>query len=200
MVPFSFATLPPAACKERRMLSSAESASFKTGRNPAEPLSNTRSPSMRNSIVLVLAALLATVAAAAPLPYDESADAKAAVRQALAAAKESRVPVFVIFGANWCEDCRALDRAVKSGKSAELLAREFKVVKVDIGNFDRNLALVAAYGNPIKKGIPAAVVLSPNNEVLYATRAGELADARRMSESGIYDFLRKVTQTAKAKQ
>jgi hypothetical protein len=40
----------------------------------------------------------------------------------------------------------------------------------------------------------------PRNEVLYATRAGELADARRMSESGIYDFLRKVTQTAKAKQ
>ena len=154
---------------------------------------------MRNSLSLLFAALLATIAIAAPLPYDESADAKAAVQQALAAAKESRTPVFVIFGANWCEDCRALDRAIQSGKSAQLLAREFKVVKVDIGNFDRNLDLVAAYGNPIKKGIPAAVVLSPNNEVLYATRSGELADARRMSESGIYDFLRKVTQTAKAK-
>src|ERR1041385_7358109 len=154
---------------------------------------------MRNSLSLLFAALLATIAIAAPLPYDESADAKAAVQQALAAAKESRTPVFVIFGANWCEDCRALDRAIQSGRSAQLLGREFKVVKVDIGNFDRNLDLVAAYGNPIKKGIPAAVVLSPNNEVLYATRAGELADARRMSESGIYDFLRKVTQTAKAK-
>ena len=149
---------------------------------------------------LVLGALFAASALAAPLPYDESADAKADIRQALAAAKESRTPVFLVFGANWCEDCRALDRAIKGGKSAELLAREFKVVKVDIGNFDRNLDLVAAYGNPIKKGIPAAVVLSPNNEVLYATRAGELADARRMSESGIYDFLRKVTQTAKAKR
>jgi thioredoxin 1 len=155
---------------------------------------------MRNSLALLLAVMLATIATAAPLPYDESADAKAAVRRALAAAKESRTPVFVIFGANWCEDCRALDRAIQSGKSAELLAREFKVVKVDIGNFDRNLDLVAAYGNPIKKGIPAAVVLSPSNEVLYATRAGELADARRMSESGIYDFLRKVTRTAKAKR
>ena len=149
---------------------------------------------------LVLGALLAASALAAPLPYDESADAKADIRRALSAAKESGIPVFVIFGANWCEDCRALDRAIKSGRSAELLARQFKVVKVDIGNLDRNLDLVAAYGNPIKKGIPAAVVLSPDNEVLYATRAGELADARRMSESGIYDFLRKVTQTAKAKQ
>src|SRR3989440_9619068 len=155
---------------------------------------------MRNSLYLLLAALLTAIAIAAPLPYDESADAKAAVRQALAAAKQSRTPVFVIFGANWCEDCRALDRAIQSGQSADLLAREFRVVKVDIGNFDRNLDLVAAYGNPIKKGIPAAVILSPDNEVLYATRAGELADARRMSESGIYDFLRKVTQTSKARR
>ncbi len=124
-------------------------------------------------------------------------DTPRSLSQALAAAKRSQVPVFVIFGANWCEDCRALDLAIKSGRSAELLARQFKVVKVDIGNFDRNLDLVAAYGNPIKKGIPAAVVLSPDNEVLYATRAGELADARRMSESGIYDFLRKVTRTTK---
>ena len=149
--------------------------------------------------LLVLGALLAAVATAAPPPYDESADAKAAVRQALAAAKESSVPVFVIFGANWCEDCRALDLAIKNGKNAELLARQFKVVKVDVGRFDRNLDLANAYGNPIKKGIPAAVVLSPNNEVLYATRAGELADARRMSESGIYDFLRNVVQTTKGK-
>jgi len=155
---------------------------------------------MRKIPLILLGALLAAFAVGAPLPYDESADAKAAVQQALSAAKESRTPVFVIFGANWCEDCRALDRAIQSGQSADLLAREFKVVKVDIGNFDRNLDLVAAYGNPIKKGIPAAVILSPGNEVLYATRAGELADARRMSESGIYDFLRKVTQTAKAKQ
>ena len=178
------------------MLNDAESASFKAGRNPAEPWE----PVMRKIPLILLGALLAASAVGAPLPYDETADAKAAVRQALAAAKQSRTPVFVIFGANWCEDCRALDRAIQSGKSAELLAREFKVVKVDIGNFDRNLDLVATYGNPIKKGIPAAVVLSPNNEVLYATRAGELADARRMSESGIYDFLKKVTQTAKAKR
>src|SRR5213593_825289 len=142
--------------------------------------------------LILLSGLAASVALAAPLPYDEAADAKADVKRTLTEAKASNMPVLVIFGANWCEDCRALDKALKSGKNAELLAREFKVVKVDIGNFDRNLDLVAAYGNPIKKGIPAAVVLSPNNEVLYATRAGELADARRMSESGIYDFLRKV--------
>ena len=146
---------------------------------------------------LLIAILLATVVYAAPLPYDETADAKADVKQALNAAKKSQMPVLVIFGANWCQDCRALDQALSTGRNAELVKREFKVVKVDVGNFDKNLDVAQAYGNPIKKGIPAAVVLSPDNKVLYATRLGELADARNMSETGIYDFFKRVTEMAK---
>lgn len=149
--------------------------------------------------LFLLATLVASLARAGGLPYDESADAKAAIQQALAAAKTERVPVLLIFGANWCEDCRALELALKTGRNAELMAKEFIVVKVDVGNFDRNLDVDRAYGDPIKKGIPAAVLLSPDAQLLYATRAGELADARRMSESGIYDFFKAVVQAAKAK-
>jgi len=149
---------------------------------------------------LLIAALLATVVYAAPMPYDEAADAKAELKQALSAAKSSEMPVLVIFGANWCKDCRALDQALSTGRNAELVKREFRVVKVDVGNFDKNLDVAEAYGNPIKKGIPAAVVLSPDNKVLYATRLGELADARNMSETGIYDFFKGVTQAAKGKR
>lgn len=146
---------------------------------------------------LVIASLLALAAHAAPMPYDEAADARADLRRALVSAKETQRPVLVIFGANWCEDCRALDKALNIGRNAELIHREFNVVKVDVGNFNKNMDLAAALGNPVKKGIPAAVILSPQNEVLYATRAGELADARHMSESGIYDFFKQATQAAK---
>lgn len=149
--------------------------------------------------VAFAAALLATTVYAAPMPYDETADARAELRQALVTAKETERPVLVIFGANWCEDCRALDKALNTGRNAELVKREFGVVKVDVGNFNKNMDLAQALGNPVKKGIPAAVILSPQNEVLYATHAGELADARHMSESGIYDFFRTVTEKARKK-
>jgi protein disulfide-isomerase len=148
------------------------------------------------SAVLVVGALLAAVAPAAPLPYDETADAQLALQQALASARADKVPVLIVFGANWCEDCRVLDAALKTGRNAEQIAREFRLVKIDVGRFDRNLDLVRAYGDPIKKGIPAAVVLSADNQVLYATRAGELADARRMSESGIHDLFQAAVQAA----
>ena len=137
---------------------------------------------------------------AAALPYNEAANARADVEQALAEAGTTKRSVLVIFGANWCEDCRALDASLKNTKNAQLVAKEFVLVKVDVGNFDRNLNVAAQYGNPIKRGIPAAVVLSPNNQVLYATRAGELSSARRMSETGVYDFFRSMVSSAKAKK
>ena len=79
---------------------------------------------------------------------------------------------------------------MKKGRNAELLAAEFTVVKIDVGNFDKNLDVVKRYGDPIANGIPAAVILSADNHVLFATRAGELADARKMSDDGIERFFK----------
>ncbi|MCA0177541.1 MAG: thioredoxin family protein [Proteobacteria bacterium] len=143
---------------------------------------------------LLLAAMLTVAAHAA---YDEKADAKADVRQALTSAKAEKKPMLIIFGANWCKDCMALDQALTTPANAAVM-REFKVVKVDVGDFDRNLDVVNAYGNPIKKGIPAAVVVNAaDGRVLYATQGGELANARKMSDSGVQDFFKDVLAKAK---
>jgi thioredoxin 1 len=144
--------------------------------------------------LLALPLLIAGLAChAADGPYNEAADARQDIRQALSQATQSGKSVIVVFGANWCGDCKVLDLAMKQGASAPFVAREFEVVKVDVGRFDRNVAVAESYGVPLKNGIPAVVILSPANKILYVTRAGELADARRMGETGIYDFLRKVT-------
>jgi thioredoxin 1 len=133
--------------------------------------------------------LLSVSAAAATLPYDEHADARATLQQGLDAARASGKQVLVVFGANWCEDCRQLDKALH-GRTASLIDARFVVVKIDVGNFDKNLYLAKRYGNPIAKGIPALVVIDAGNHVLYSTVNGELANAGQMTEQGIYDFLK----------
>lgn len=137
-------------------------------------------------------------AIAADMPYNENADAKADIKQALATGGNK--PVIVVFGANWCPDCRVLDGAMKHGASATLLARDFKIVKVDVGHFNKNVDLAASYGVPLKEGIPAVAIISPKNEVLYVTKEGELADARNMGDDGIYQFFKRVTASAKTKE
>ena len=146
---------------------------------------------------LLLLAFAATGAWAAPGPYDEAADAKAQVQAALADAQQANVPVLVVFGANWCPDCRVLDMAFKDGQSAPLIQQHFRVVKVDVGRFDRNTDLAERYGVPLKKGIPAVAVLGAGGKVLYTTKSGELADARAMGDKGIYEFFTKVVAQAK---
>ncbi len=146
---------------------------------------------------LLLATTLAAQAGGPPPIYDEAADAKAAVKATLAEAEKAKLPVLVVFGANWCGDCRMLDATFKSGPSAPLIAKSFKVVKVDVGRFDRNVDIAEAYRVPLKKGIPAVAVLSPQGKLLYATEGGELADARKMGDQGVYDFFAHITATAK---
>lgn len=155
----------------------------------------------RRFLLPLLAAATAALsigALAATGPYDESADAEADVQHAIDQGVRSKRPVLIIFGANWCKDCRALDDSLKTSANAALMAKEFVVVKVDVGNFDRHLDIAERFGNPIKKGIPGATVLSPRQELLYVTRGGELADARKMSDTGIHDFFRRIVDNAKA--
>ena len=142
-----------------------------------------------NAAVLGLSLQVANAEVARP--YDEAADAPAAVKQALKQAQTSHKNVLVIFGANWCKDCLELDKSMH-GQSADLIAKKFVVVKVDVGQFDKNKDLAESYGNPIKKGIPAAVVLKPDNTILFASKGGELSNARRMSEQGVYDFFNQI--------
>src|SRR3974390_1978073 len=88
--------------------------------------------------------LFVTAATAAEHPYNETADAKLEIKQALAAA--TNTPVLLVFGANWCGDCMALDAAMKHGASATLLARDFKIVKINVGHFDTNTNVAKSYG------------------------------------------------------
>jgi len=144
--------------------------------------------------------LLAVPAIAADNPYNETADARLEIRQALVQATIAKTPVIVVFGANWCGDCKMLDSAMKNGASAPLLSRDFKIVKINVGHFDKNRDVAKSYGVPLEKGIPAVVIISTNNVVLYATREGELANARKMGDKGIYEFFKRVTASATAKK
>ena len=136
----------------------------------------------------VVLALIAASAHAAEGPYDEHADARLALQRARAEAASSGTSVLVVFGANWCPDCRILDSTMKKEPTASLVAREFRVVKVDVGRFNRNVDVADGYGVPLKSGIPAIAIVSPANDVLFATRAGELADARKMGDAGLNAF------------
>ena len=137
---------------------------------------------------IVLLLVVMPVAASPALPYDEAADAPANVAAGLEQADHEGKQLLLTFGANWCPDCRVLASALQEPPLSDLIAAHFVVVKVDVGNWDRNQPLVKQWGNPIGKGIPAIVVVNADGGITYTTRAGELANARHMGASGLLRF------------
>ncbi|MEP7157247.1 MAG: thioredoxin family protein [Betaproteobacteria bacterium] len=150
--------------------------------------------------IALFALVLATGMATAEdlKPYNEAADAKAEVQAALKTAKAENKAALLVFGGNWCGDCKVLDMEMHQGELAKLVNDRLVVVKVDVGRFDKNLDVVDRYGKVLKKGVPSVVLLRADGSVAYQTDGGELADARKMGREGITQFF--VTMVDKAKK
>jgi protein disulfide-isomerase len=123
-------------------------------------------------------------------PYDETADAHQNIAEAVKLAKKSDKHILLEMGGNWCPDCRALGAYLAREDIKAWLDERFIVVPVDVGEWDKNIDIAERYGNPISEGIPALVVLDKNENVVFATLAGELASARNMSGDDLIEWLK----------
>jgi len=137
---------------------------------------------------LPLALLAGVTIAAEQPPYDEKADVRQQITAAIAEASKAHKNLILVFGANWCGDCRALDAQMHQEDLAALIATNYEVVKVDIGRHNKNQDIAEKYHVPLEHGIPALAVLDPDGNLLYAMDQGQFADARNMIYESIKDF------------
>jgi len=110
----------------------------------------------------------------------------------LAKAKSENRKLIIVFGADWCPDCRVLDGIFADPETKTLLDSEFVVMKVDVGRFDKNLSLNDQLGNPIQNGIPSLVVVSPKGEFITSTKGGEFSNASKMTKEQVLAYLYKL--------
>ena len=125
-----------------------------------------------------------------PTPYDEQADAKAAVARARAQAKREHKRLLVDLGGNWCGDCRVLAGILDLPELKPYLARHFVIVSVDIGRYDKNGDIAGHYGITKLQGVPAILAIDPvHDRLLNDGRLSALADARHMTPQALADWL-----------
>ena len=125
-------------------------------------------------------------------PYDAAADPAVDLADATKAAQKEDRLLLLIFGANWCPDCRMFDKAMYDPDIASVVAQHFEVVKIDVGNWDHNLDFVTRWGEPIAGGIPAIVVADADHNILYDTKAGEMSTARKLSQAQFARFFERL--------
>lgn len=127
-----------------------------------------------------------------PLPYDEKADAKAQVAAARARAKAGHKLLLIDLGGNWCLDCRLLAGTMDLPELRAFLAKQYEIVTVDVGRFDKNLDIAARYGlkDHFGGGVPSVLIVDPRTDTLRNPgRTAALADARTLTPQALADWL-----------
>ena len=143
---------------------------------------------------LVLPAAAGAEAIEAPGPYDETAVGETQVIEALARARPTGRRVLLVFGANWCADCRAMEALFKSNVEISAhLATGYELVKIDVGRDEvprKNAALIERLGVAIETGIPVLVVADANGKPLTDTKKERLADTDHRDPAKVLRFLK----------
>jgi thiol-disulfide isomerase/thioredoxin len=125
---------------------------------------------------------------AAPV-YDESADAKKQIADALAAAKKDAggKRVLIQWGGNWCPWCIRLHQLMTTDEKISAALKDgYVVVHVDAGRKEKNLDLAAQYKADVATGgYPYLTVLDSDGKVIanQETAALEVKDAKGESVS-----------------
>ncbi len=124
--------------------------------------------------------------------YPDPSQAKADIAAALKAAPQAHKRVLILFGANWCPNCAALDKTMHEEAYRTLLDANYLLVHANVGEMNAMGAkndLAEHYKLDLSKGIPAAVVLNEKSELLYS---GPLAALRQpVVEADFTAFLKR---------
>lgn len=158
--------------------------------------SNVRSPLLKAVIAvtfLCINAVLPSVPAQSAFHankslYSESANAAADIEAAERIARHDHKRILLDFGGNWCGDCQVLDFYYHQAPNAELLAKYYIVVHVDVGHIDHNVNIANRYRVPIGKGVPALAVLDASGNLLYSEHEKEF---EHTSPEAITAFLKR---------
>lgn len=108
---------------------------------------------------------------------EEPSEVQSGIATARAQAGREGKRVAVVFGAEWCPDCYAFEAALKHRLVAPIVDPSYVIVKVSVGNRNRNIDLMEGYGMAVENGIPAVAVLEPDGSLVVAQRQGEFRNA-----------------------
>jgi thiol:disulfide interchange protein len=134
----------------------------------------------------------ATAPTTRPAVYDEHADAHQDLAAALAKAQRENQRVLLIFGGNWCGWCVRLHTLLeKNADIARQLAREYQVVRIDVGRFDKQMDIAEKYELDLRKaGVPYLAILDAAGKVVLRQPTGELEAGQGHDAGKVLGLLR----------
>ena len=123
-----------------------------------------------------------------PLPYNglehSSNDLNEFISNAI---KKDKQPI-IIFGANWCPDCRIFSATMDIPKIKSYIDQNFEVLYVDVKRYEINMSLMEEFGIEPAEGIPRLLIFDKNRKLINSSNTTEWRTARDRTSQEIFNF------------
>ena len=123
-----------------------------------------------------------------PLPYERINVSKDDLRNFIDKAINNNKQPIIIFGANWCPDCRILSAVLELPTVKKYMNENFETLYIDLGRYDINMSLMKYFEIMPQQGIPRVVILNKEKEVLNIKDTGEWTTARSRTKQEIFNY------------
>ena len=131
-----------------------------------------------------------------PLPYDGNEISIKEVNKFLSQSiAENKQPI-IIFGANWCPDCRIFSGTIDIPKINEFIETYFNILYIDVKRYEINMNLIEYFDIPAEEGIPRVLVFDFNKKVINKSSTAEWRTARDRSSQDIFNFFQEMNKSS----
>ena len=127
-----------------------------------------------------------------PLPYDGKVYSVNDLNKFINTTIQSNKQPILIFGANWCPDCRIFSGTINIPKIKSYIDKNFQILYIDVKRYEINMELMEEYGIPSAEGIPRVLVFDKNKNLLNNSNTTEWRTARDRSSQEIFNFFQEM--------
>jgi thiol-disulfide isomerase/thioredoxin len=122
-----------------------------------------------------------------PFPYERKEIKETEVLDFISQSKAGNQSI-IIFGANWCPDCRILEGTLILPTVKSFIDNNFSVIHIDVGKYDINMNLLELLGIPKQEGIPRVVIFGQEKNILNMNSTDKWRSARQNKAQEIFDY------------
>ena len=129
-----------------------------------------------------------------PLPYNGEIYSENDIERFLdSSINKSKQPI-IIFGGNWCPDCRILEGTLQLPTIKKYMIEHYEIMHVDVGRYDKNMNLISYFKIPKEEGVPRVLVFDTNKNILNMESTKEWTTARDRKQQEIFNYFQALVQ------
>ena len=129
-----------------------------------------------------------------PLPYNGEIYSESDIERFLDSSINKLKQPIIIFGGNWCPDCRILEGTLQLPTIKKYMIEHYEILHVDVGRYDKNMDLISYFKIPKEEGVPRVLVFDNKKNILNMESTKEWTTARDRKQQEIFNYFQALVQ------